>query len=724
MMYREMIGLSRAKQFCAKFKCLIVLGALVLPVQLAAEQPQLLPQEDPADDSTIVYPASYFEEFFPVSANDMLNRIPGIGLALRGNRGGRGLGSGAGEVLINGQRITGKNNEGRSQLSRISADQVDRIEIIRGTSEELDVRGSGQIVNVVLLDDASRSSTTMQVRSDYRQDGTMDPGGQFSHTGQAGNFNYLFSVEADPRYRAWESREFSYAPYGELLEVRNESRRRDETQFQTSLNLGYKFDRSVVQLNGMYETRGDVPDRTNRNIFDVTNNALRRQYDDNTNSRDAWEIGGDFEYDFNNGDTYRALFIVNDRDSLSTRTRFDRDGEELLPNLFTENGGRDRERILRTSYTLDLADAQGLELGVEGAQTIRDNSLRLGLATDGETSPLFGNLVPQEVNNANSTVEELRYEPFANHNWQINSKMSLESSLVMEMSTIEQTGDVSNKREFSFFRPGFDYRFDITPSLQLRAGVRKDVEQLSFSDFSTTIDGGDEDQNTQAGNPDIRQEQSWRYELNLEMRLPNDLGVVNSQFWYRDVEDHIDRIDVSTGPDDLESARGNIGDGKRYGLNLDMSTKLDSFGISNALLTTGVRLRDSEYIDPFLGIKRRQRNNGRWQANVGFRHDLTAYGLTYGFFYSNSSNGSTGRQSIDVDDIEEFIEAPRLNAYIQKVAFGNVTFRLESNNITDAEWCRKRTRFVGATALGIVEEIEDYCNGSGMDIAFKVQTTF
>ena len=719
-----LFGFFRDMQLCSKFKALTGLGLLVLSAQVSAEQPQTLPREEVSDDSTIVYESTYFAEFYPVSANDMLNRIPGIGLALRGNRGGRGLGSGAGEVLINGQRTTGKSNEGRSQLSRIAADQVDYIEIIRGTSEELDVRGSGQIVNVVLLDMPSRSSTTVQVRSDLRQDGTMDPGGQFAYSGQTGDFNYLFNVEANPRYRASEAWEYSFAPDGAILEERRESRRKDETEFQTSANIGYQFGRSLIQLNGQYETIGDVPNNTERSIFDIPNNKTTFQFDERQESRDAWEIGGDFEYDFRGAGTYRALFIVNDRDSLNSRTRYDREDEELIPNLFTENGGRDRERILRTSYTFDVAQEQGLELGVEGAQTIRDNSLRLGLVDEGETSPLFSNLVPQEVNNANSTVEEIRYEPFANHNWQINSKMSLESSLVMEMSTIEQTGDVANKRDFSFFRPGFDYRFDITPSLQLRAGVRKDVEQLSFSDFSTIIDGGDEDQNTQAGNPDIRQEQSWRYELNLEMRLPNDLGVMNSQFWYRDVEDHIDRIDVSTGPDDLESARGNIGDGKRYGLNLDLSTKLDPLGVRNALLTTGIRLRDSEYIDPFLGIKRRQRDNGRWQANIGFRHDLSAYGLTYGFNYSNSSNGSTGRQAIDVDDIEEFIEAPRLNAYVQKVAFENITFRLETNNITDAEWCRKRTRFVGATAQGVVEEFEDFCSGNGMDISFRVQTTF
>ena len=115
--------------------------ALVIPIAPLATA-QLAQLENPDDDSTITYSADYFAENLPVSANDMLNQIPGIGLALRGGGGGggRGLGSGEGEILTNGKRITGKTNAGQSQLSRISANQVDYIEIIRGTSEELGIR--------------------------------------------------------------------------------------------------------------------------------------------------------------------------------------------------------------------------------------------------------------------------------------------------------------------------------------------------------------------------------------------------------------------------------------------------------------------------------------------------------------------------------------------------------------------------------------------------------
>lgn len=710
------------------FKELITSLAIALALFIApaaCAQISQLEDPDPSGDSTIVYPAAYFADFLPVSANDMINRIPGIGLALRGSGGGgRGLGSGEGEILINGQRITGKSIEGRNQLSRISADQVDYIEIIRGTSEEIDVRGGGQVVNVVLLDSPSRSSTTVELRTDRVRDGTIDPGAQVSYSGQTGNFNYLLHVEADPRYRASSSREFSFDPDFNLQEVRKEENSRDETEFQTSANLGYSFENSVVQFNALYETRGDTPSEEERIIHDLVNDSIRLQREDNNSTRDNWEIGGDYEHSFANGSKYRFLFIVNDREFQFTRNRFDVDDGVASQNLFLANLGRDRERIARTSYTWNLDETQGMEIGIEGAQTIRDSNLRLGLDIAGTPSPDFGNLVPVSVDNSGSTVEEIRYEPFAVHNWQINPRMALESSVIVESSTIEQSGDVSNSRDFEFVKPRLDYRFDITPSFQLRAGIEKDVSQLSFSDFSASVDGGDEDQNTQAGNPEIVQEQSWRYELNLEMRLPNDTGVVNSQFWYRDVEDHIDRVDVSPSPDQLQSARGNIGDGKRYGLNLDVSAKLGILGLPNALLSTGIRLRDSEFTDPFLGIKRRQRGNNRWSANMGFRHDVTAYGLTYGLNYSNSSNGSTGRKEIDIIDIEERTEKPYMSAYIEKKAFGNVTFRFESQNITENEFCRTRTRFVGATADGIVEEIEDYCNGNGMELAFKIRTTF
>lgn len=707
------------------------LGFLALSLSLAYPA---LAQPDAVDaltNSTVTYPAAFFAEYAPVSVNDMLNVIPGINQAMGGgpgNSGGnnnrRGLGAGENEILINGQRMTGKNNSARDQLSRISASQVDYIEIIRGASEELDVRNSGQTLNIVLVDSLSRRSINTEVNMDYIDDGTVDPGAKFSISGQTGAFNYLWSADVEPRYNHEVRREVSYLPDNSLNDTTIEDDVRDETEYSTSAALSYQLEKDLLQFNGLYSF-SKPPSSTDREIVSYTGSApvVYREREARDFERYNWEMGGDWEHAFDGGSKYRVLFVVNDRQGEGVRERFTVTDDAEYKNLYLYNLGRDRERIVRSSYTFNPWAGQGLEFGLERAQTIRDSGLRMGLAIPGTPSPLYGDLVPYAIDNSNSQVEEIRYETFAIHNWQINSRMSLESTLVYETSEISQSGDVDKSRDFNFVRPKVDYRFDITPVLQLRLGVEKEVSQLSFSDFSASVDNSDVDKETQAGNPEIVQEQAWVYNANLEYRLPNNSGVFNTGVYYRDISDVIDRVDVST-PTLLQSARGNIGDGKRWGLNTNLSTRLGFLGLPNGLLTLGVGLSDSEVIDPFLGIKRRMRGNGRGFTQLGFRHDLPAFNANYGFNLGMPIDGGSGRRFIDIDDIEEESSDPQMTFYGEKKAFGGTTFRLEARNLLDSEYCRTRTRFVGATVDGVLEEIENSCNSSGLRVAFKVRKTF
>ena len=86
-------------------------------------------------------------------------------------------GGGGNQILINGKRTAGKNNQASTQLNRIAAGQVDYIEIIRGTSGDLDVRGSGQVINVVLFEDLSTSSLSYEAMTAYTWDHEANPGG-------------------------------------------------------------------------------------------------------------------------------------------------------------------------------------------------------------------------------------------------------------------------------------------------------------------------------------------------------------------------------------------------------------------------------------------------------------------------------------------------------------------------------------------------------------------
>src|SRR5688572_30697323 len=89
-----------------------------------------------------------FERFAPRNALDMLNRVPGFSIQRPDDEDeGRGLGQANTNVLINGQRLSSKSQDIFDQLQQITADNVERIEIVDGAT--LDLPGlSGQVANV------------------------------------------------------------------------------------------------------------------------------------------------------------------------------------------------------------------------------------------------------------------------------------------------------------------------------------------------------------------------------------------------------------------------------------------------------------------------------------------------------------------------------------------------------------------------------------------------
>jgi outer membrane receptor for ferrienterochelin and colicins len=685
------------------------------------------------DDAKVVYPAAYFVEWSPVTAQDMLNRIPGMsggggggGPGGGGGGGGRGLGGGGGDqILIDGKRVAGKNNQTGSQLSRIAASKVSHIEIIRSSSAALDVRGS-QVVNIVLLEALSTSTVSYEVNADRYQDGHVQPGGKLAYTGQTGDFSYVLSGEAEPRHDYNISRENSRLGDWSPNDRIRENRTRDQTSYTYTANLGYVLNEaSSVRFNALYSQNDNdtVSDRFITNLR-VTPNTIRVERDDVPTEQANWEIGGDYQYNFASGNRFRILFISNENDRSNIRERYlVLDDTNRQKNLYLKSASTTTERIVRSSYTRGLRAGQDLELGVERAQTTLDSSLLMGLPlSSGIPSPAFGGLVPVTVNNANSTVEEIRYEPFVVHNWQISPRMTLESSLIYELSEITQQGDVSKQRDFSFLKPSVDWRFNVTPEFQLKAMVHKMVRQLSFSDFVASSNNRDLDSNTEAGNENLRQEQVWRAAFSAEYRLPNDQGVIDGSVSYMKHFDVIERMDVSTSPTVLQSANGNIGDGIMYDMNLNAAIRMNMINLPNLLVTANLNVQDSEIKDPFLGIDRRFENYNRGRFNLGFRHDIPSLKMNYGVNWSNRFDG--GMKRYDIDNIETMSGKPFVNAFLQFVAFQDITFRFDARNATNGANCRRRERFQGPITSGIITETEFNCFSSGRVVSLKISGNF
>lgn len=709
--------------------------AVDLPMALGQEPParpgapvQLLPGDEAieTDDSTVVYQNTFFEQYNPTSASDMLDRIPGVSLDGRRGGGGRGLGTG-GDLLIDGQRVAGKDNSPRDQLDRIAAGEVQRIEIIRGTSGELDVRGADQVINIVLTEDASRESTTVEVVGRRNHDGQYEAGGSMSHSRQIGGLQGLITLESRPNYENRISDEISYSASNEPLGTLRESNVRDQQPLEASANLSYQSGAHRIQFNALFEDSGYTRP-IGRDFVDFTagGDVPRREEENTEYAEEAWELGGEYEYSFGGGRRFQFLFIANDETDDSVRERFDVEppnaSGEREKTLFIDSNERTRERIAQGNYSFPVSDLHSLRLGLERAYTRLDSSLFIG-NTGGTESPSdrYGGLPPRpDLSNPGTTVEEMRYEGFVFHNWTLNDQMRIENSLFYETSEISQSGTVDNSRRFNFLRPSIDFRYDVTNSFQLRASVARNVSQLSFENFAATPNQDDREQDADAGNPDLVPEKEIEYEVGVEYRLPDDNGVLDARFFYQDIDDYIGRINATRDPSQPLAADGNVGDAERWGVRSSASTRLGYLGLPDAIFTAELNLFDSRIVDPFLGTERRFNNRG-W-TEVGFRHDITSLRLSYGFDYQYPFNG--GEYETDITTITRNDRSRSLDLFISKVMFDDITFRLDSNNTLDNHRCRERARFEPSTINGQLEEVERSCSSRGRRLILSIQTTF
>ena len=98
-----------------------------------------------------VFEPEYFLEFDPLSALDMVDRIPGV--SAQESDGGRGLSGVRSNILINGVRPPPKGKSTREQLSELPVRGIVQIELIdAGARLDIDMQGYPQVINVITVD--------------------------------------------------------------------------------------------------------------------------------------------------------------------------------------------------------------------------------------------------------------------------------------------------------------------------------------------------------------------------------------------------------------------------------------------------------------------------------------------------------------------------------------------------------------------------------------------
>lgn len=623
------------------------------------------------------YTPADFTRFAPRNALDMLNNVPGFAIDA-GDTDRRGLGQATANVLINGQRFSGKSTDIFTELRQISAANVVRIEIVDGST--LNVSGlAGQVANVVTASRGLSGNFAWRPQIRARRTEPRLWNGEIAVNGSIDSrTTFSLSLRSDSFRNGNKGPELVFTPAGEILDLRDEVLYVYGEQPRLAGSLRRNFgDGSVLNLNaafGLYHvdvdetslrTGPDLPDRDRRL------HEQEREYN--------YELGGDYEFGLGGG----RLKLIGLR-------RFEHSPfEQVLTEVFADDrpvtGSRftqvadETETIARAEYRWS-AGRSDWQVSTEGA--LNELDIENGLFNLSEE----GEFVPVPLPNSQGTVREKRAETMVTFGRPLSDTLSLQASAGGEYSEISQSGPNGLTRRFVRPKGFVSLAWRPQPNLDISARIEREVGQLNFFDFvaSANVSAG----TTNAGNVNLVPPQSWNGQIEATRNL-GPWGTATARLYGRLITDVVDIIPIG----ETGQAPGNLdGTASVVGLQWTSTFNFDPIGWRGAKLDLNLQFQRTSLEDPVTGLRRAINENMTRQIEANFRHDVPdtdwAYGLNL-FQYRQSAG-------FRLDQRFRFLDTPgSLGIFVEHKDVAGLTVRASVDNLLDTNESFSRTFYDG-----------------------------
>jgi hypothetical protein len=644
-----------------------------------------------------VYAPDFFVQFSPVTALDMVQRIPGF--SIEGSEGRRGFGENAGNVLIDGDRPSTKSDDIRTLLGRIPASEVERIELTEQAGADAETQGKGQVVNVIRKISAKISGTfAANVLFGTRHGVTTFGNG--SATLRRGPTSYELNFSSfGERLRGFGPEDFKTGT-GQLIERRRYRGFGGFDQFS---------------LGGAIKTRsGDV--KINANAQFAINNGDDRRFGTYTNAANvviggerlftnapltdtSVEFGGDIEFPlaaklnskliglYRFGDEEAEAFIE------TTRV-----GQPV--SLFeTRSRNKPSEAVFRMQNDWSGVNSHAIQFGAELAY----NRLDAGFSARSSAGGAVTNLPASNV-----LVEEVRFEPFLSDVWTLSPKWKIEVGAIMEFSKLQLSGDSQAERSFRFIKPRLVATWAVDKATTLEFRAERQVAQLDFGEFATAVDLSLGNQ-VDAGNEDLVPQKVNTFSALIRHKFL-ERGSIQFLASYEDVSDTQDLVLITTRDaagniTGRFDGAGNIGKSKRWNGELEITLPFDwltaSIGVTGLELKYVGHYHGSSLTDPITGLKRRVSYRPLWHQNWDLRHDIKDSGIVWGLSWAERATGNAYffnqyRRETFGSNVSVFVEYNR---------FKYGTVKLEAIGLGGQKLLRDRFVYDDTRASGVLTQI-------------------
>jgi hypothetical protein len=661
---------------------------------------QEYPSADVINSTTQVveYGAEFFSRYRPSTALDMVNQLPGF--QLDDGDGSRGFATSAGNLLINGRRISAKQDIPSATLSRIPASLVEKVELIRGQLGGIDFQGHSVLANVYL-----RTEIPAAVRWELwvlqNNVAPIKPAANISLSHHLGDIDYTIGIDVERDTSGWVGTEDVFDSNGVLIATGPDDR--TETGFRInslSLNASSWLGDNFVQLNSRFTGNNSNYVFPSSVISQLPGGSTLDSIRTSDTKNRQYEVGADIERGLLPMLTAKAilLFINQERGDEASRLNVD---SILGQTLFRFADTNTTQRELITRLELDWSGIAGhaIQLNLERAFNVLDRSL---FQTDDRGS----GPVEVDVPGANSRVEEVRWDFLLLDNWNLG-EFELDFGIGAETSTLSQSGDAELVRNFLFFKPLAVLSYAPSQGKQTRLRLAREVSQLNLSDFvSATVF---EDDDLALGNPNIRPEKTWIAELSHERRF-GSVSVIKLTAFHHWISDVLDLLPLSPSFE----APGNIGNGRRWGIQLESTIPLSLIGLSNARIDLMALLQDSIVTDPVTGKRRRLSGQGgqggyqtlevrnrniKYHLRSDFRQDFNDARVAWGWTVADRGN----RPLFKVNELDINFEGVAIDAFVETTRWFGIKIRLQVENTLGFNRGRRRILFTGERDLTPVD---------------------
>lgn len=703
---------------------------------------------------TLSYDLEYFQRFEPLTVGDALKRVPSVAflsdvLEYDGVR-LRGIDPGYTQILINGERVPGAGLDRSFFVDRIPAELIERVEVVRSSSANRSGDAVAGAVNIILRDALSLNGGYIRaglLAFDDSEYGVIGKTFGAVWGGEVGEGRLLLGANMQDRRNPkvkFSIRDDATAPgvgLGNVDNVEAQTDVRDGVDY--SFNAAYQrplfggeFDISAVYVRTDRVQDEDSIEYHAGNIRDadlltINDNDLSITTD-NFSSRARWEVdafGGELTlkagYAFLQDEQFETEFeseYLRDAVPFPDEDRFTADA--VVTDVY------DEEYQFAAEHDLDLSEELELEFGVQAnlktrdsnirnAQRIRFNVPNAPTPRPGQPPFILFNPAPGGV----ATIEETRIDPFVliedeegAVRWEAGLRYETTDVTITDFTVAAPLRTTS--KDYAELLPSVSLRWRFTETDRLIASAARTVRRPNFNQVSPVTLLEDQGDNDLRGNPNLEPEVATGFDLGWERSLGRR-GVVGLNAFYRSIENVIETSSVLVGGAPVQGSGGagtrvlqwtNTGNGDVYGVEFDLSTPLEMFGLESTGVFLNYSWLDSEVRDAF--GERRFNDQSDYVLSTGFTQDLPSVGAAFGATYREQGD-ALGRV---VGEVVTTSYGGDLEVFFEKRLGQKAILRFTGSNLLDSskdETFRKFDTFNNQAANLIDDEFEIETEESG-----------